>query len=63
MSIVMHYRYAFIYIAVDGKNFCQSAKATFRLMMKNPGQVAINTMVQGVLAVLRYVLFSLYVWI
>ena len=44
--------YAFVYVAVRGDSFCFAAKNTFLLMMENPGQVAINKMVQKLLGLL-----------
>jgi hypothetical protein len=44
--------YAYVYVAVRGDSFCYAAKETFVLMLENPGQVAINKMVQKLLGLL-----------
>jgi len=44
--------FAFVYVAVRGSSFCRAASQTFGLIAANPGQVAINKMVQKLLGLL-----------
>jgi choline transporter-like protein 2/4/5 len=42
-------RYCYLYVAVNGDNFCTSCKQTFKLFVNHPGQVVMNAMVNKVL--------------
>ena len=41
--------YAYIYVALQGSSFCAAAFATFALIMANPAQLAINSLIRSVL--------------
>merc|ERR1739848_144286 len=44
--------YAFIYVALEGSDFCKSCKSTFSLVIQHPAQAAVNQMVKMMIRVL-----------
>jgi len=50
VRVVSHY--ALVYVAVRGDSFCKAARATFGLVTQHPLQVAVNRVVQRLLALL-----------
>jgi choline transporter-like protein 2/4/5 len=42
--------YAYIYVALDGSSFCSSAWETFKLILGNPAQTAVNKIVQTLIS-------------
>mmetsp|Transcript_22494 Transcript_22494/g.57884 ORF Transcript_22494/g.57884 Transcript_22494/m.57884 type:complete len:720 (-) Transcript_22494:322-2481(-) len=45
--------YSYIYTAIEGMSFCNAARNTFLIIMKYPGQVYVNHLVQSVLKILQ----------
>lgn len=45
--------YCYIYVAMQGTGFCRSCFATFKLIMTNLGQLAMNTLVRTVLSLIQ----------
>jgi choline transporter-like protein 2/4/5 len=50
VRVVSHY--ALVYVAMRGHSFCRAANATFSLVVQHPLQVAVNRVVQRLLALL-----------
>lgn len=44
--------YAYVFVAIEGKNFCAGCKDTFKLLTKYPAQVAVNQLVKSLLTIL-----------
>merc|ERR1711959_729042 len=47
--------YCYIYVAMQGSGFCRSCVATFKLIMGNAPQLAINPLVSTLLTLLHLV--------
>ena len=45
--------YCYIYVALQGTGFCRSCFATFGLIMSQPAQLAMNTLVRTILSLLQ----------
>ena len=51
--------YCYIYVAMQGMGFCRACFATFKLIILNTAQLAVNTLVRTVLIVAQLVLIPL----
>ena len=47
--------YGFVYVALEGSSFCAACFKTFKFILSNPAQAAVNTVVSKLLTVLAMV--------
>ena len=47
--------YCYIYVAMQGSGFCKSCFAVFSLILGNPAQLALNTLVRNILSLIQMI--------